>query len=720
MRRSVLVATLLASTALTPTRSDAGPVVAWVAGATGVSAASGIATGAFATAFQAGLSFATGSVLGGFAVRAVLSLGLSAIAAKLAPKPPIPTPAAQMVNYAQTISFAERVYGRTRKGGPLAYTAFGNNRRYYVPILAAHPIQGIVEHFLDERSATLTAEADPNLSNIATAPMAGYGRIDVMTGAEGQVANAGLVAAFEEVTEEFDFAGLAVAVLWAKRPPQDKITEIYPESRQWAYTPVLDGKNDIYDPRDGSSGWTNNAALVIADWIVTSLGEEVDWDEVADEADVCDEIVINAEGDPQPRWTINGTLSDATDYEDQRAQLAAAADVYFYERTDGKVGFIVGRWMEPEIILDLEQDFFSVEDVEGQWGEDAPDEVAIVYTEPDNAWRETPSGSWIEEEVPRPLRDTPQVFLVTNHNQASRINKRLARTKRAQFQLSGTIDAIGFEMLGGREGPRGGGRGHRFFGVRDPLTGAVQAYEVGNLTFETFTVFSLTANSVNQEDFAFDAATEEPERPSYGVTVVSDGSVPVPASLTGTALPQGTIQYAWPAQDAAFTQEVRYRIVGDTHWLTARTSESAEVLQVTGLADGATVEAQVRNRTAGAGASPWGPETAIQTVVVVNPTPPGALSDFAVAPAGDGQALVSFTAPNDGQYFGTRIWRGTTSTFGSAALVHTEYGIPSAGDSYTDAAGYGTFYYWAAPINSSGIAAPLTGPESVTLSPPGP
>ena len=168
MRRSLLIGALLATTALTPTDAKAAPVVGWVAGAVGVSSGAaaglGIAVGS-GTAFATGAAFALTAV-GGFVVRTGLALGLSAIAQKLAPKPPIPTPAAQMVNYAQTISFAERVYGRTRKGGPLAYTAFGNNRRYYVPILAAHPIQGIVEHFLDERSATLTAEADPNLSNL--------------------------------------------------------------------------------------------------------------------------------------------------------------------------------------------------------------------------------------------------------------------------------------------------------------------------------------------------------------------------------------------------------------------------------------------------------------------------------------------------------------------------------------------------------------------------
>ncbi|MFC4668927.1 hypothetical protein ACFO5X_10210 [Seohaeicola nanhaiensis] len=717
MRRSLLLAALLASTALTPVEAKADPVTGFFLGSIGVSsgAAAGLGVAVGATSgFAAGVTFA-GTAIGGFVVRTVLAIGLSAVARQLAPKPAVAPPASRMVNFAQAIAYAEWAYGRTRKGGPIGFTGFKNGRRYYVPILAAHPIEGVVEHWLDERTVTLTTEADPEKSNIATSPIAGYGRIDVMTGGPAQVANPGLVSAFTEMTAAHDFKGLSGATIWAARPPEASFTEIYPSGRQWAYAPVIDGKNDLFDPRDSTSGFSGNAARVIADWIVNIRGSEVDWDEVAEEADTSDEIVINAEGDPQPRWTLNGTISDEQDYEDHRVQLAAAADVYFYERTDGKVGFRVGRWEEPTLTLDID-DFYDLQLTEGQWGADAPDEVAVVYTEPANAWRETPTGSWVENAVAKPVKEEPRVFMISNHNQGARVAKRLARSKRAKYQLTGTIGMAGYEILGGREG----GGAHRIIRVLHPPLGIDQAFEVGMLSRESFGMFTLTANSVEPEDFAFDAATEEPERPSYGVTVVSDGSVPVPASLTGTALPQGTIQYAWPAQDAAFTQEVRYRIVGDTHWLTARTSESAEVLQVTGLADGATVEAQVRNRTAGAGASPWGPEPPIETVVVVNPTPPGDLTDFDVTEAGDGQALVEFTAPNDGQYFGTRIWRGTTATFGSAALVHTEYGIPSAGDSYTDAAGYGTFYYWAAPINSSGIAGTIAGPEPVTLSAPGP
>ncbi|MCB1340633.1 MAG: hypothetical protein KDK24_06135, partial [Pseudooceanicola sp.] len=612
MRRSILVAALLATTALTPARVKADPVSGFILGSlgfgTGAATALGVATGA-GTAFAAGVNFA-GTFVGGFIVRTVVAVGLSALAAKLQPQPKAPPPGDRMVNFAQPVSYAEYVYGRTRKGGPIGFTEFTDNRRYYVPILAAHPIEGIVEHWLDERSVTLTAESDYSQSNIATEPMAGYGRIDPFTGTEP--ANPGLVAAFTEITEAHDFKGLSGAVIWAKRPPEVSFTQIYPGGRQWVYAPVLDGKKDIFDPRDGVTKFTNNAALVIADWIVNILGEEVDWDEVAEEAAICDEIVINADGDEQPRWTLNGTLSDDQEYEDQRAQLAAACDAFFYERTDGKVGFTVGRWIEPTLVLGPD-DFDAFEISEGQWGDGAPDEVAVTYTEPENAWRETPAGTWVENVTAKPVRENPHLYMISNHNQGSRVGKRIARMRRAEYNLRGTIGLAGYELQGGREG-----KAHRFFRFVHPEMGLDKTFELGELGRENFASFTLTATTAKAEDFDLDAS-EEPARPSYGVKVISDGSIPDPTGFGATALPQASVQFYWTEQDDAFTQEVRYRAVGETYWLKAQTSEPTDRIQVGGFEDGADIEAQIRNRTAGAGASEWYPETPITISTVVNP-----------------------------------------------------------------------------------------------------
>lgn len=706
MRRSALVLALLASTALTPTRADALPVVGFLAGAFGITAGASIA------GFAAGAAFVS-TAIGAFVMRTAVGIGLALLASKLS-SPAVATPSERMVNFAQTDVYAEWVWGTARKGGFIGFTGFTNSRRYYVPILAAHPIDAFVEHWLDERVVTLNSETSQSLSNIATAPIAGYGRINTFDGGAGQVADAGLVAAFDEVTEDFDFKGLSGAVIWAKRPPDSAFSSIYPNGRQWTYAPVIRGNPNVYDPRIDSTGFTDNAALVIADWIVSRLGRQVDWDEIAIEADAADVMVINGNGDDQRKWTLNGTLSDDQDFEDQRAQLCGACDAYIYERSDGRVGFWLGRWVEPTLTL-TDEDFYSLEITEGSLGAGRPDEVAVTYVEPENAWVESPAGTWVERAVGYPTRQEPQLYLINNHNQASRMAKRLAKTGNAAFTLEGSIGLVGYELLGGAEG----GRAHRFLRLEHTGLGYSGYIEIAGLTRDSAGVFKLSARSVLPSDFDFDAATEEPERPVYD-SVTNDGSVPAPIGLNGGAFANGTIQFYWDAQEPAYTQEVRYRLAGEAYWLTAQTSESATVLQVTGFTDGDVIEAQIRNRTSGAGVSDWAPATPIEIDAVINPVAPAALSAFA-AVENAGNVDITWTAPNDENYFATRIYRGIINSFSAASVIHTDYGISTSGQSYTDVGPLpNTYYYWGEPINASGVPAAASGPAIVIITSPEP
>jgi hypothetical protein len=671
-----------------------------LAGALGVAGGSALAATA---AYAAGASFA-GTVVGGFLVRTVVGIGLSLLAAKLfSPGIGTPPPSDRMVNFAQAKSYAEYVYGRARKGGPLGFTGFTDSKRYYVPILAAHEIEGFIEHWLDERVVTLNSETDTSLTNITTAPIAGYGRVDAFDGSSGQTANSGLVSAFTEITSSHDFEGLAGATIWAKRPPQSEFSKVYPNGRQWSYAPVIDGANDIYDPRDLSTGYSNNAALVLAHWIVNRLGRQVDWDEVGDEADVADISVTNAESETQALWTLNGVISDEQEFESQRAQMAAACDAFIYERTDGKVGFKLGRWITPTVTLSAD-DCFALELSEGQWGSNAVDEVVVTYVEPQNAWRETPSGTWVENDVTIPVRDEPQLYMINNHNQAARIAKRIAKMKRSQYQLRATIGMNGYELIG-----------QRFFRLVHAEMGIDEYFEVGELVRENVSQFTLTANSVSSTDFDFVAATEEPTRPDYG-SVTNNDDIPDVAGLSASTVDAGGIDFSWTATDASLVQQVQLRVQGETEWQIVTAAEGENQVRVTGLIDGETYEYQARNRTGSYRVGDWAPTTPGTITVIANSTAPGDLTAFTATVNGL-DVDIDFTAPNDANYFGTRIYRADDSTdFNDAILVHTEYGIPSSADSWTDiGVGSGGWSYWAEPINSSGVAGTLEGPESVTI-----
>ena len=149
MRARLALAALLTSTALVwPEPAAAMPQVgAFIYGIGTALAGSATltATAATASAAIAGYSLAS-SAIGGLLVKAGITIGLSLLASALQGGPQIPKPAAQMRNFAQPVTYAEFALGRVRKGGPLGFTRAAGKHRYYVPILAAHPVREVAGH----------------------------------------------------------------------------------------------------------------------------------------------------------------------------------------------------------------------------------------------------------------------------------------------------------------------------------------------------------------------------------------------------------------------------------------------------------------------------------------------------------------------------------------------------------------------------------------------
>jgi hypothetical protein len=219
-------------------------------------------------------------------------------------------------------------------------------------------------------------------------------------------------------------------------------------------------------------------------------------------------------------------------------------------------------------------------------------------------------------------------------------------------------------------------------------------------------------------DWDFVAAAEEPEPPTYQ-RIGSSSEVPDLTGVTATATAGGQIAVEWtaPGQDFLY-QVVRWRPVGGEWSVAPATAASAE-FTITGLVDGGDYEVQAGNSLdplpADLADVSWQPDPAIEVTAVANATAPAAVIGLSLTDVA-GDVLVEWTAPNDGNYAGARVFRGTTTVLSEATLVRTEYGPPSSADAWTDAApGTGTWRYWVAPINGSGVQGTASGPETITL-----
>jgi hypothetical protein len=78
---------------------------------------------------------------------------------------------------------------------------------------------------------------------------------------------------------------------------------------------VVQGKNDIYDPRTGNKGYSTNAALCIADYLAQpdwgfgmAYGTQIPTPELISAANICDEQVQLANGGSENRYTCNGSF----------------------------------------------------------------------------------------------------------------------------------------------------------------------------------------------------------------------------------------------------------------------------------------------------------------------------------------------------------------------------------------------------------------------------
>lgn len=126
----------------------------------------------------------------------------------------------------------------------------------------------------------------------------------------------------------------------------------------------------LYDPRSDTTTYSNNAALVIADFItdpVFGLGEHFDWDAIdtdslEDAADICDESVSLAGGGTEARYTTNHKFSCDQDRETTLSDLESAFGG-FVEYINGKWKFFPATYRTPSVTL-TEDDLRSIPELD--------------------------------------------------------------------------------------------------------------------------------------------------------------------------------------------------------------------------------------------------------------------------------------------------------------------------------------------------------------------
>lgn len=672
----------------------------------------------------------TGSALAISAVAAVVSIGLtigvSALMSSLfGPDRPRPSDG-QQVNRS-SVGTRKRHYGIVHSGGQLTFfESAGGTLAQVVTLGTGHETE-IIEHRINNKVVTVAGGAVTDASY--------HGAVHIYTrdGDDNQTAIAELTAAFPQWTVNHRQRGCAHAAILAGPVDQDKFNEVY-NGQAPQYTQVRKAAR-VYDPRKdstaGGSGahrlndpstweWSDNAALVTADYAAHPDGYNlgygnINWANIAAEADICDQTVTTVTEETIKRWRIWASYKLADD--ERKAvlkDLLAACDGFCWQDAEGKFCLKVGRFEMPTVII-TDDHILGMTASMGPEAQKRVSAIKVLYTEAAIGYREQESatvGLAGAAEDPNTDPQAVPVYFAPHHNQAARIGKLLfSRLGDERWHIAPRLNLYGLNLFG-----------ERFCRLQSVQLGVDAYFSIEKLKLDLGNqAVEVTLSQVDPEDWNFDAATEEGTPPLVGDDTTTAVTIEVPTDVTvspvqivlgetsGVAI---AASWGMPSR-AGLVYQARYRPTTGGDWVIMTVDDAARTARSGPVNSGVEYEVQVRALTISYWASDW------SASVTITPSAEQILSAptaFSVTGA-SGSANATFRMPTESSLGWARLYRGTSSSFGSAVQVGSDI-VGGLGEviSITDSPlSSGAKYYWVRAFTTSGAASTLVGPVTATV-----
>lgn len=248
------------------------------------------------------------SVATSFAGSVVLGLASQALQRR---QQPASRDAGTQVNVRSALASRRLVYGRCRVDGPIVFAATAGRRNkelYLVVPIAAHQVAEVEEVYFNDTPVWPVRGRAP-YDNVDYS-------ISVYTGAAGQPADPSLLTVFPGIwTSAHRLDGVAYIVAAMVWDSNDNGRSPWAALGMPTVSARVKGRL-VYDPRNGGTAWSDNAALCLRDYLMHPLGlgcgaAEIDDVLFAAAASVCDETVYTPAGAAQRRYVVAGTLDTA-------------------------------------------------------------------------------------------------------------------------------------------------------------------------------------------------------------------------------------------------------------------------------------------------------------------------------------------------------------------------------------------------------------------------
>lgn len=663
----------------------------------------------------AGLSTSTILTIAGAAGNVVTGLALSSVARALAPKPNIPTSEVKaLINQTDA---PRRVYvGQYLAGGIRAFFDVKGAIFYQLVVVSHGKITAFDEFWIDGKKATLDGV------DVIGSEKEGFVFVSTHDGS-------GAGGVYSALTENFPtiwgpqrrLEGQATFLVRSKAPWQNDFSKVFPKSYNTTYQWVIRGQA-VYDPRTGTTAYSDNAALVIAHYLTHPDGfrldrSEINWDSVAAMADHCDLIITQRDGGTRPNLRLWGywTLDEEPSQVLQR--MHTSSGIRAYEMQDGRIGLIGGPFGQPACTLTA-KDISEIQTSEAISERKGYNVLQVFHLRATQNYEVSEVSEWRDEarlsqegEITQEMR----LEMCPNTSQARRLAKQQIHDDNRQTVRIIT-NLVGLKA----RWPRYDAQRHTILLDYQPEDGSgriIQGeYEVLDHEFDPVDLkCRIELGRVNRA-----SATWTPEEEGETTADLPD-SVDNPPPAMSPVLSQRVIQISAGVKQAVLevqaaqiadredlTIEAQYRPVGQANWTDMLVSGLTAQSQA--VEDGQQYEAQVRWLGVFDGIAPWHPLGPI--TVQIDATPPAQPTELMPG----GAAAITWRNPSTG-FYSIRIYRGTTSVLADAALIDEVTGGATGQISeYQDAsAPSGVSYYWVRAANISGVESDPAGPAELTI-----
>ena len=670
-----------------------------------------------------------------------------------------------IINAREAAANQEYVYGQVRKGGVVTFMETTGEENKYMHIIismAGHEVQEIGTVYINEEIVSIGANgtvSDARWNNKIKI----YKHLGNQTSATDNFANVSTNLAntlHAETSATSAFVGKGIAYMYVRLEfDQDTFAGGIP-----TFTAIVKGKK-VFDPRSSTTGYSNNAALCVRDYITSAYGLDdaaIDEAYFASAANDCDENVSTAGGGSQKRYTIDGVVNAGS------TTGVALADMM--EACNGTLFFSSGVWKIKVGVYEASVKSLTLDDFRS--GITLPTRLSRrdnfnrvtgkfvyggIYDENTNP----NAGDWVETDFPaiesatflsedNGIENTMDISLlmVTDSARAQRIAKQKLFRSREQLTISAEfgLSAMGVE-------------------VGDVIDLTIEKYGWDQKEFEvaSWRMFIADTGGIRiamtlreTSSAAFDWNAEEVDivsnnttLPTYystaavsglaltATTVLNDDGITIPAiratwNVSNDAFVQYyEVQYKrlggeedygliadsqtesedWGSITVAFTAEEDYGLTNepilspDADYVSTFGSTTSFLLQP--VLNGYDYNVRVRSVTSLGVRSPWASATLGS---VGDTTPPNAPLSLSAA-AGYKSITLSWTNPGDQDLSYVEVWQNITNNLATAELIGsvagTTFTVPNLPNNVTR-------YYWVRAVDYSLNKSEFTSAASAT------